>query len=436
MRLFIERAQAVKPDFAVDNENAPAVAEICWRLDGLPLAIELAAARVRLLPPQALLARLEQRLPLLTGGARDAPARQRTLRDTIAWSYDLLAPEEQILFRRLAVFAGGCTLEAAEAVANPDGELDVFGGLERLVEQSLLRQEEGPEGEPRFTMLETIREFGLEQLAASGEEDGDAATPTPPTSPRSATRHERNPCLRPGPFVAVLEAEADNLRAALGWAERREDAETGLRLGLAFAALAVQRGMLGRRPGWLRRLLALGWWRTPFQARALTALGWYALYQGDTERPWTRPEAGARTRRGSPGSWRMALNLLGSVELDRGSSDTAQRAVRGGAGLVEGGRRPRSGRPRSSRTLACWLPSAASSAEARRWYEATLAASAGDGGTLHPSDGARESGLDGVGTKATGRGRPRCSGRPSRCRASSGTCWRWRAAWRTRPSTP
>ena len=170
VRLFVGRAQAIKPDFTIDNENASAVAEICWRLDGLPLAIELAAARIRLLPPKAMLARLEQRLPLLTGGARDAPARQRTLRDAIAWSHDLLDPDDQTLFRRLAIFAGGCTLEAAETVGNHDGALDAIGGVERLCEQSLLRQGEESRGEPRFTMLETIREFALGQLVASGEE--------------------------------------------------------------------------------------------------------------------------------------------------------------------------------------------------------------------------------------------------------------------------
>jgi predicted ATPase len=154
----------------LDNTNAPPVAVICHRLDGLPLAIELAAARVRMLSPQAMLARLEKRLPLLTGGARDAPARQRTLRDTIAWSYDLLAPQEQILFRRLAVVAGGFTLQAAEAIGNYDGTLDAFAGLERLCEHNLVRQDGGPGDEPRFTMLETVREFGLEQLAESGEE--------------------------------------------------------------------------------------------------------------------------------------------------------------------------------------------------------------------------------------------------------------------------
>jgi predicted ATPase/class 3 adenylate cyclase len=141
VRLFIERAQAVKPDFIVTNANAPAVAEVCFRLDGLPLAIELAAAHVKVLPPQALLKRLERRLPLLTGGARMLPARQQTMRDTIAWSHDLLASEEQTLFRRLAVFAGGCTIEAAEAVAGADGMLEVFGGIASLIDKSLLRQE-------------------------------------------------------------------------------------------------------------------------------------------------------------------------------------------------------------------------------------------------------------------------------------------------------
>src|SRR5688500_39155 len=231
VRLFIARAQAVKPDFTVDNANAPAVAEICWRLDGLPLAIELAAARVRMLSPQAILARLEQRLPFLIGGARDAPARQRTLRDTIAWSYDLLQPDDQVLFRRLAIFVGGCTLEAAEPVTNPDGALDVFGGMERLGEQSLIRQGAGTTHEPRFSMLETVREYGLDQFEASGEEDL--------VRERHAEHFatlgddtERVFWSRPVPLMAMLEAEADNLRAALGWAEGQERAETGLRLAL------------------------------------------------------------------------------------------------------------------------------------------------------------------------------------------------------------
>src|SRR5215203_602606 len=169
VRLFVARAEAVQPDFALTSDNAVAVAEICRRLDGLPLAIELAAARVKVLPPSALLARLDHRLPLLTGGGRDLPARQQTMRAAIAWSHDLLSSDEQVLFRRLAVFVGGFTLEAAEAVTSGSGEpgSDPFDGVASLLDKSLLRQDVGPGGEPRFTMLETVREFALEQLLAS-----------------------------------------------------------------------------------------------------------------------------------------------------------------------------------------------------------------------------------------------------------------------------
>src|ERR671912_131893 len=169
--LFVERAQAVKPDFKVINESAPAVAEICVRLDGLPLAIELAAARITMLPPRAMLQRLSSRLKLLTGGARDLPERQRTLRATIEWSHALLDEGEQLLFGRLAVFSGGRTLEAIEAICDAEGDLpvEVFEGVSSLVDRSLLRQEEGPNGEPRFVMLETIHEYAREKLRESGE---------------------------------------------------------------------------------------------------------------------------------------------------------------------------------------------------------------------------------------------------------------------------
>src|SRR5215203_2947225 len=169
--LFVERATASYPAFALTADTASAVAAICRRLDGLPLAIELAAARINVLPPASLLARLERRLPLLAGGGRDLPARQRTMRDAIAWSYDLLSSAEQALFRHLAVFAGGFTLVAVEAVAAPDRNLPVLDGVVALVEQSLVRQMPGIDDEPRYQMLETVREFGLEQLDASGELD-------------------------------------------------------------------------------------------------------------------------------------------------------------------------------------------------------------------------------------------------------------------------
>src|SRR5205814_1553487 len=171
--LFLQRAQAVKPDFQLSNANARAIAEICVRLDGLPLGIELAAAVMNLLPPQALLARMDQRLAVLTGASRDVPARQQTLRNTIAWSYNLLDAAEQRLFRRLSVFVGGCTLQAIEAVCAALNDGDEAGqaldGVSSLVDKSLLQQTEQEGEEPRLVMLETIREYGRERLTVNGE---------------------------------------------------------------------------------------------------------------------------------------------------------------------------------------------------------------------------------------------------------------------------
>ena len=218
VRLFVERAQAVKPDFVVTAENAIAVADVCRRLDGLPLAIELAAARTKILPPFALLTRLERRLPLLTGGGHDLPARQRTLRDAIAWSYDLLPADEQVLFRRLAVFVGGFDLHGAEAVAAAgDLGIELLDGIASLADKSLLVPGQQPGGEPRFGMLETIRDFASEQLAESGEAE------------TIRGRHAEWCLDLAGKAVAAvggatqeswlrrLELEHDNFRAALAW---------------------------------------------------------------------------------------------------------------------------------------------------------------------------------------------------------------------------
>jgi predicted ATPase/DNA-binding CsgD family transcriptional regulator len=239
VRLFIARAEAVTPDFALTLENAALLAEICQRLDGLPLAIELAAARVKMLPPAALLARLDQRLPLLTGGGRDLPARQQTMRNTIAWSHDLLTEQEQVLFHRLAVFAGGFALEAAGWVAGSPGDgvagsmtarhpanlplrhpdvPFVLDGVASLLDKSLLRQGMSTDGEPRFTMLETVREFALEQLAASGEhamiQERHAAWYLAFAEGMGRDLQLRRDQAR---WFPHLDAELDNLRVALTW---------------------------------------------------------------------------------------------------------------------------------------------------------------------------------------------------------------------------
>jgi predicted ATPase/class 3 adenylate cyclase len=328
VRLFIERAQAVKPDFTVTTANAPAVAEICHRLDGLPLAIELAAAYVKVLPPQALLKRLERRLPLLTGGARTLPARQQTMRDAIAWSHDLLDQEEQVLFRRLAVFAGGCTIEAAEAVASPDGTLDVFSGMAALVDKSLLRQEEGAEGEPRFRMLETVREFGLERLEASGE--GTACRGHHAGFFLALAERTRPRIFETGDpaWLDVIEREHDNLRVALGWSWETGKHDTLLRLAGSLGSFWYYRGHLTEGRRWLDRAL-----KTPPddaaprpRAWALTASGLLATVAGDTERAAEQLTASFEwwERSGDAAGLAVARSLLGGVYVSQGRYDAAE----------------------------------------------------------------------------------------------------------------
>lgn len=288
-RLFVERAQTVRPDFVVSGANASAIAEICRRLDGLPLAIELAAARVKLLSPAAILARLDRRLAVLTGGPRDLPLRQQTLRQTIAWSHDLLSVEEQRQFRRVAVFVGGFTLAAVEAVvgaAENAGrqDADVLTGMTSLVDKSLLRQDEGPEqDEPRFAILETVREYALERLAAAGEAD---ALRERHAGFYLALAEQAEPGLI-GPRQAVwldrLQQEHDNLRAALRWLVEHGPADHGLRLAAALRRFWRARGYITEGRERLAALLALpaAGRLGGSRAKALHAAGWLAREQGD-----------------------------------------------------------------------------------------------------------------------------------------------------------
>lgn len=257
--LFVERATASKPDFALTSENARAIAEICNRLDGLPLAIELAAARVKTLPPAAMLGRLQSRLQILTGGARDLPARQQTLRAAIAWSHDLLGEAEQRLFRRLAVFAGGCTFEAAEAVADTKQDLgvDVIDGIESLVNKSLLQLSEQPDGETRLTMMETVREYALERLVESGE---DGAVHKSHAAYFLVLAEEAASALEGADqaiWVDRLDRDRDNVRAALDWLLRSANAAWGLRLATALLRYWELRELFSEGRQRLAALLAL-----------------------------------------------------------------------------------------------------------------------------------------------------------------------------------
>ena len=364
--LFIERAQAAKPDFAATAANAPAIAQICAQLDGLPLALELAAARVKVLPPEALLARLTHSLQLLSGGARDLEERQQTMRAAIAWSEALLAPEEQALFRRLAVFVGGCTLAAAEAICvAPEGtpplRRDVLEGMSLLVDQSLLQQhadgEEG--GEPRFALLQVVREYALEQLDGSKEEQALRQAYAAYFLELAEQARQQDT----GPETVVwrdrLEREHDNLRAALDWLREQGGVEMGLRLAVALTWFWVRRGYLREGRAWLEGLLAVaagesetgraGVGLATIRAKAMLNVGMFALTMGayataETQLAQARALAQAAGDRraaalyteslalaselGDRDQLALCLNNLGDIAWKRGELSQAEALLR------------------------------------------------------------------------------------------------------------
>ena len=315
VQLFTERARAVRPDFQLTAETLPAVADIVSRVDGLPLAIELAAARVKVLPPAALLQRLEQRLPLLSGGARDLPLRQQTMRDTIGWSYDLLNDAEQALFRRLAVFVGGFTLDAADAIGfgatDASGgrqsytPIDVVEGVTALIDHSLLQQSAASGDEPRYTMLETVREYASDCLDASDERDvihrrhaafflafAEAADKSPSTRLTTMATAGSFWALRRkligshlADWLNRLEADHDNLRAALDWLAHSAEPEAFLRLARSLSLFWLFRGPYEGGRAWLERALARDDETPPLLRRdALFGLGLLAVNQDDVAR--------------------------------------------------------------------------------------------------------------------------------------------------------
>ena len=380
--LFIQRARLVLPNFAINNDNAPAVAEICYRLDGLPLAIELAAARIRLLPPSALLERLASRLRLLTGGARDLPLRQQTLRGTIRWSYDLLNPSEQMLFRRLSVFSSGCSLEAAEAVCNASGdlEIDVLDGAASLVDKSLLRQEVGARGEPRISMLETVREFAMEILEADQAEAEEMRTRfagyvidlSVEAGPHLRQRTQKE-------WLDVLDVEHENISSVLRWLLDRGEARKALGLLWNIWQFWYYRGYFAEAINLIERAFALPEGKVPtfergaalmvaaivgarlgnfesmgeygresaeiaaqvgpeartVQAYALMMVGAEGIYRetGDLDRPLIERSIDILREVGD--EWGLALALLdvGIIETYNGNYDEAASALEEGAAL-------------------------------------------------------------------------------------------------------
>ena len=325
--LFVTRAQAANPGFALSEQNAAAVAELCAKLDGLPLAIELAAARAKLLPPAALLARLGNRLELLTGGRRDAPRHQQTLRLTLDWSYDLLDRDLQRLFAQLGVFAGGCTLASAEAVCRIDGS--ILDGLAGLVDESLLGQRERVE--PRFTMLQLVRDYALEQLEASGEGD---ELRRRHLEHFVALAEEAEPGLagaEQAGWLARIEDEHDNVRAALTYALESGETELALRLVVGVRRFWQIHGYLAEGRQSLRSALtATEGTRSELRADALNMLGILAGEQGDFDAAQVEFTAAAEEARvvGATRALSSALVNLGNLAFFRGELGAARNLYR------------------------------------------------------------------------------------------------------------
>lgn len=348
VRLFCERARAALPDFRLTLENVDAVAAICRRLDGLPLAIELAAARMAIFSPAVLLERLERRLPILTDGARDVPPRQRSMRDAIAWSHDLLTQAERSLFRRLAVFVGGFTLDAAEIVSRSDQiefwpwrapyddseravpiwspSDELIGGIASLVGKCLLRRDDGPTGEARFSMLDTIREFGLEQLDASDEA---AAVRRRHAMAYAALAERVGPDVEGSdPVLATARLSADdaNLRSAFEWAVSTNEAELALRLVVSLHDYADMRSRFRIHAEWSD--LALGLQGAASPELRLEAMFWGGVahhHAGNYERAHELAETVLRgaTEANSTVGTAMGLFLLSFVERNRDNRDEA-----------------------------------------------------------------------------------------------------------------
>ena len=328
--LLVQRTRAAQPTFALTQANAGAVVEICRRLDGIPLSIELAAARSKLLTPAALLARMQPLLPILSGGARDLPERQRTMEQAIAWSYELLSAAGQRLFRWLAVFSGGWSLDAATAVATLDGETEanVYDALASLIDMSLIQQQGEFDGEPRYTMLETMREFGLRQLTQRAEEQ------------EARTRHARywlalaeaaEAALRgrdAATWQTRLARDIGNLRAALSWACASGDAELGLRLGAALTRFWYPYGQPSEGLIWIERLLALDQARQQdsTRARALAGAAFLAYWQGNFGLASTHATEGLALsgRVGDQHTGAQCRRVLGEVAMERNNRADAR----------------------------------------------------------------------------------------------------------------